>query len=384
MPCLGTVRANPKRACEGSMPRLPAPHAVVLHAPRGATTTEETTVTTTRTPRSRPPRRAALAAAAAVVAAGLGAVLAAGPAAAQDKWPSKPIRYNVPFAAGGTTDILARVVGEKLGPVLGTTIVVDNKPGQGGSAGAAELARAAPDGYTIGGGTISSHAINATLYAGRLTYDPVTSFEPITMYASQPNVLLVHPSVPAKDLKEFIALVKSQPGKFSFGSAGNGTSQHISGELFKTMAGLDIQHIPYRGSGPMIPELLGGTLPVAVDNIATAIPHMKAGKVRALAVTSAERTGVAPDVPTMAEQGLAGYQLSSWQAVFAPAGTPKPIVDRLHAEIAKILKMPDVAKKLGDMGLDLSGMPPAELGAVVKADVPRLGKVVKDSGAKAD
>ncbi|MFO1286130.1 MAG: tripartite tricarboxylate transporter substrate-binding protein [Rubrivivax sp.] len=203
------------------------------------------------------------------------------------------------------------------------------------------------------------------------------------MYATQPNVLLVHPSVPAKDLKEFIALVKSHPGKYSFGSAGQGTSQHISGELFKTMAGIDLQHIPYRGSGPMIPELLGGTLPVAVDNIATAIPHMKAGKVRALAVTSAQRSGVAPDVPTMAEQGLAGYELSSWQAVFAPAGTPKAIVERLHVEIAKILKMPDVAKKLTDLGLDLSGMSPAGQVPVVRS-VPRLGKVVRDSGAKAD
>ncbi|MFO1267566.1 MAG: tripartite tricarboxylate transporter substrate-binding protein [Rubrivivax sp.] len=199
----------------------------------------------------------------------------------------------------------------------------------------------------------------------------MTSFEPITMYATQPNVLLVHPSVPAKDLKEFIALVKSHPGKYSFGSAGQGTSQHISGELFKTMAGIDLQHIPYRGSGPMIPELLGGTLPVAVDNIATAIPHMKAGKVRALAVTSAQRSGVAPDVPTMAEQGLAGYELSSWQAVFAPAGTPKAIVERLHVEIAKILKMPDVAKKLTDLGLDLSGMSPAELGRSVVRSASR-------------
>ncbi len=329
-------------------------------------------------------RRRAIVATACILA-GAWALLHVPAALAQaDRWPSKPIRYIVPFAAGGTTDILARVVGEKLGPALGTTLIIDNKPGQGGSAGAAELARAVPDGYTIGGGTISSHAINATLYAGRLTYDPVTSFEPITMYASQPNVLLVNPSVPAKDLKEFIALVKSQPGKFSFGSAGVGTSQHISGELFKTMAGLDLQHVPYRGSGPMIPELLGGTLSVAVDNIATAIPHMKAGKLRALAVTSAMRSGVAPDVPTMAEQGLAGYELSSWQAVFAPAGTPKAIVERLHVEIAKILKMPDVSKKLTDLGLDLSGMTPAELAAVVKADVPRLGKVVRESGAKAE
>ena len=302
----------------------------------------------------------------------------------QAAWPSaRPIRYIVPFAPGGTTDILARVVSDKLGPALGTTIVIENKPGQGGSAGAAELARAAPDGYTIGGGTISSHAINATLY-DKLPYDPVASFAPITLYATQPNVLLLHPSVPANNLREFIALVKANPDKYSFGSAGIGTSQHISGELFNTMAGVKMQHVPYRGSGQMIPELLGGTLPAAVDNIATALPHMKAGKLRALAVTTAQRSGVAPDVPTMAESGLAGYELSSWQAVFAPAGTPPAIVDRLYTEIAKILKMPDVNKRLTDLGLDLSGMPPAQLAALIKADVPRLGKVVKDSGAKAE
>ena len=298
-------------------------------------------------------------------------------------WPNKPIRYIVPFAAGGTTDILARVVGEKLGLALGQTIVVDNKAGQGGSAGAAELARAAPDGYTIGGGTISSHAINATLY-DKLPYDPVTSFEPITMYVTLPNVLVVHPSVPANNVREMIALLKANPEKYSFGSAGVGTSQHISGELFNTLAGVKMQHIPYRGSGPMIPELLGGTLVVAFDNITTVIQHIKAGKLRALAVTTAQRSGAAPDVPTMAESGLAGYELSSWQAVFAPAGTPKPIIDRLYVEIGKILKMPDVAKRLTDLGLDISGMPPAELAALIKADVPRLGKVVKDSGATAN
>jgi tripartite-type tricarboxylate transporter receptor subunit TctC len=312
------------------------------------------------------------------------ALLIGGGALAQSApWPSKPIRYIVPFAPGGTTDILARVVGEKLGAALGQTIVVDNKPGQGGSAGAAELARSAPDGYTIGGGTISSHAINATLY-DKLPYDPVKSFEPITLYATQPNVLLVHPSVPAANLQEFIALLKANPDKYSFGSAGNGTSQHISGELFKTMAGVTMQHVPYRGSGQMIPELLGGTLTVAMDNLATALPHIKAGKLRALAVTTAQRSGVAPDVPTMAESGLAGYELSSWQAVFAPAGTPKPIIDRLYTEIARILKNPEVSKRLSELGLDLSGMPPAELAALVKADVPRLGKVVKDSGASAN
>ena len=316
-------------------------------------------------------------------ALGASAASIALPALAQPAWPSRPIRYIVPFAPGGTTDILGRVVGEKLGPILGQTIVIENKPGQGGSVGAAELARAAPDGHTIGGGTISSHAINATLY-DKLPYDPVTSFAPITMYATQPNVLLVHPSVPAATLREFIALLKASPGKYVYGSAGNGTSQHISGELFKAMAGVQMQHVPYRGSGQMVPELLGGTLPVAFDNIATGIPHMKTGKLRALAVTTARRSSVAPDVPTMAESGLTGYELSSWQAVFAPAGTPPAVVERLYTEIGRILKMPDVAKRLGDLGLDLSGMSPAELGAVVRAVVPRLGKVVRESGAKAD
>ncbi|MEP6608427.1 MAG: tripartite tricarboxylate transporter substrate binding protein [Burkholderiaceae bacterium] len=298
-------------------------------------------------------------------------------------WPNKPIRYIVPFAPGGTTDILARTIGERLSTALGVPIVVDNKPGQGGSLGAAELARSAPDGYTIGGGTISTHAINATLY-DKLSYDPITSFAPITLYATQPNVLLIHPSVPAKNLREFIELLKANPEKYSFGSAGNGTSQHISGELFKTMAGVKMQHIPYRGSGQMMPELLGGTLPVAFDNIATAFQHVNAGKLRALAVTSATRSVVAPDVPTMAESGLTGYDISSWQAVFAPAGTPAPIIERLYSEISRILKTPEIQKRLTDLGLNVSDMTPVQLSALIKSDVPRLGKIVKDSGARAD
>ncbi|MDQ3214472.1 MAG: tripartite tricarboxylate transporter substrate-binding protein, partial [Pseudomonadota bacterium] len=191
-------------------------------------------------------------------------------------------------------------------------------------------------------------------------------------------------SVPAKNVREFIDLVKANPEKYSFGSAGNGTSQHISGELFKTMAGVRMQHIPYRGSGQMMPELLAGTVPVAFDNIATAVQHVNAGKLRALAVTSATRSIVSPDVPTMAEAGLAGYDISSWQAVFAPAGTPPAIVDRLYTEIARILKTPDIQKRLGDLGLNIVEMTPAQLTALIKSDVPRLGKIVKDSGARAD
>ncbi len=298
-------------------------------------------------------------------------------------WPNKPIRYIVPFAPGGATDILGRLVGEKLGLALGQTIVIENKAGQGGSVGAAELARAVPDGYTIGGGTVSSHGINPTLY-GKLPYDAVTSFAPITMYATLPNMLVVHPSVPANNVAELIALLKSQPEKYAFGSAGVGTSQHISGELFKTMTGVRMQHIPYRGSGPMLTELLGGTLPLSFENIITVVPHVKTGKLRALAVTTAQRSGVAPDVPTLAEAGLAGFEISSWQAVFAPAGTPQPIIDRLYTEIVRILNMPDVVKRMNDLGLDLSGMPPAEMTAFLKTEVPRLGKIVKDSGATAN
>ena len=204
------------------------------------------------------------------------------------------------------------------------------------------------------------------------------------MFVTLPNVLVVHPSLPANNVRELIALLKANPGKFAFGSAGVGTSQHISGEMFKTLAGVQMQHVPYRGSGPMIPELLGGTLPIAVDNITTVIQHIKAGKIRALAVTTTTRSSVAPDVPTMAESGLAGYELSSWQAAFAPAGTPRPIIDRLYTEISRILKMSDVAKRLTDLGLDISSMPPAELAALIKADVPRLGKIVKESGATAN
>src|SRR5882672_472116 len=245
-------------------------------------------------------------------------------------WPSKPIKYIVPFAPGGTTDILGRMVAAGLQNALGQPVVVENKPGQAGSLGATELARAAPDGYTVGGGTISSHAINASLYS-KLPYDPLKDFAPITMLATLPNMLIVHPSLGVNNVQELIALLKANPNKYSFGSAGNGTSQHISGELFKIMAGASMQHIPYKGSGPMIPDLLAGTIGLSFENITTAYPPAKAGRLKALAVTSAKRSFVAPEVPTLAESGLAGYDISSWQAMYAPAGTPKDIVARPHA-----------------------------------------------------
>jgi tripartite-type tricarboxylate transporter receptor subunit TctC len=298
-------------------------------------------------------------------------------------WPSKPIRYIVPFAPGGTTDILGRMVATGLASALGQPVVVENKPGQAGSVGAAELARAAPDGYTVGGGTISSHAINATLYS-RLSYDPLKDFAAITMLATLPNMLVVHPSLGVSNVPELIALLKANPNRYSFGSAGNGTSQHISGELFKIMAGVSMQHIPYKGSGPMIPDLLAGTISMSFENITTAYPPVKAGRLKALAVTSARRSFVAPDVPTLAESGLSGYDISSWQAMFAPAGTPKEIVARLYAETAKILRTPENQKKLTDLGLEPGGMPPEQLTALIRDEIPRLGSIVKQSGAQVD
>jgi tripartite-type tricarboxylate transporter receptor subunit TctC len=311
------------------------------------------------------------------------AILIAATVVHAQAWPAKPIKYIVPFAPAGTTDILGRMVAAGLSNALGQPVVVENKPGQAGSIGAAECARAAPDGYTLCGGTISSHAINASLYS-KLPYDPLQDFTPITMLATLPNMLIVHPSVNAGSVKELVAELKANPNKYSFGSAGNGTSQHISGELFKIMTGTQMQHIPYKGSGPMIPDLLAGQIQLSFENITTAYPQVKAGKLKALAVTSAKRSFVAPEVPTMAEAGLAGYDISSWQAMYAPAGLPKDILARVHAEVVKTLRAPDNAKKLQDLGLDAGGISPEELAAFMRAEIPRLGKVVQESGAKVD
>jgi tripartite-type tricarboxylate transporter receptor subunit TctC len=301
---------------------------------------------------------------------------------AQD-WPNKPIRYIVPFAPGGATDMLGRMVGVGLSSRLGQPVVIDNKAGQGGSVGSAELAKAKPDGYTLGGGTISSHALNVTLYP-KLSYDPTKDFAPITMLASLPNVLVVHPSLNVKTVAELITLLKANPNKYSFGSSGNGTSQHISGEMFKIMTGTQITHVPYRGSGPMMIDLLAGTTQLSFENSNTALPQVAAGKLRALAVTSAKRSKAAPEIPTMQEAGLAGYDISSWQAMFAPAGTPPAIVQRLHAEVVEILKQPENVKKLAELGLEPGGGKPEELAALIAAEIPRLGNVVRQSGAKVD
>jgi len=298
-------------------------------------------------------------------------------------WPSKPIRYIVPFAPGGATDMLGRLVAQGLSKSMNQSVVVDNKAGQGGSVGSAELAKSKPDGYTLGGGTISSHALNVSLYP-KLSYDPIKDFAPITLLAALPNVLVVHPSLNVKSVPELIALLKANPTKYSFGSAGNGTSQHISGEMFKLATGTQMQHVPYRGSGPMMADLLAGTIQISFENSNTAIPQIVAKKLIGLAVTSAKRSKAAPELPSLQETGLDGFELSSWQAMFAPAGTPPAIVNRLQRDVADILKQPENAKRLAEMGLEPGGGKPEELAALLATDIPRLSEVVRRSGAKVD
>jgi tripartite-type tricarboxylate transporter receptor subunit TctC len=300
---------------------------------------------------------------------------------AQDSWPSKPITYVVPFPAGGTTDTLARLISQKLGPALGTTIVVENRAGAGGNIGSDFVAKAAPDGYTILGGTISSHAINATLYP-RLPYDPLKSFAPITLIGTNANVLVVAASSPHQSVKDLVATAKAKPGSLSFASAGNGTSQHLSGELFKSMAGIDIVHVPYKGSAPAIQDVMGGQVPFMFDTSVVAAPFIESGKLRALAVTSAKRAAVLPNVPTMAEAGVANYDVVSWQAIFAPAGTPSAIVHRLHTEIAKIIKSAELQERFAKLGLDPSGMTPDELAKFQTSEIAKWATVIKSGSIK--
>jgi tripartite-type tricarboxylate transporter receptor subunit TctC len=306
----------------------------------------------------------------------------AGIATAQS-WPTKPIKWIVPFAAGGTTDILARTVAEKLSVSLGQPVIIENRPGAGGGLGAEVTAKSPPDGYTIMGGTISTHAINASLY-NNLPYDPVKDFTAITLIARVPNMLVVNPDIPARSVAELITLMKANPGKYTFASSGNGTSQHLSGELFKSMAGVDMQHVPYKGSPPALQDVMGGQVSMTFDNITTALPLARSGKLRALAVTTAKRSSVAPDVPTLAESGLPGYEIGSWQGVFAPAGVPPAIVKRLNTEIVKILNMPDVNEKLAALGAEVVANSSEDFTTLVKAEVVKWSDVVKKSGAKVD
>ncbi|GJG95463.1 tripartite tricarboxylate transporter substrate binding protein [Cupriavidus pauculus] len=299
------------------------------------------------------------------------------PASAQtDHYPSKPITYVVPFAAGGTTDLLGRLIGQKLSQTLGQSVVVENRAGAGGNIGSDYVAKAPADGYTLLGGTISSHSINVSLYP-KMPYDPIKNFQPITLIGTLPNVLVVNASSPWKSVQDVIAAAKAKPGTVNFGSSGNGTSQHLAAELFANMAGLRMTHVPYKGSSQAVQALLGSQVDLVFENSVAAMPMIQSGKFRALATTGAKRAAELPDVPTMAESGLNGYEIVSWQAIFAPAGTPKPIVDKLSTEIGKIIRQPEVRAKLASMGVEPSGAGPAELAAFQKSEVAKWANLIK-------
>jgi tripartite-type tricarboxylate transporter receptor subunit TctC len=323
-------------------------------------------------------RRAALTA----IAAAATALLLTSAAHAQASYPDKPIHITVTFTPGGAPDILARLLAEKMNAAWGVSVLVDNRPGAGGNTGSDFVAKAAPDGYNVVVGTVGTHSINGSLYA-RMPYDMVKDFAPITLLATTPNMLVVHNGVKAQNLKEFIALGKKE-GKMSFASSGSGTSIHVSGELFKSMTGIDMEHIPYKGRATAIPDVLGGRVTMMFDNMPSSLPLVREGKLRALGVTSAKRSAAAPEIPTIAEQGLPGFDAVSWFALFAPAGTPKPVVDKLQREVSRILKLPDVAKRLAELGLDADGGTPEDLAAYQRSEIVKWAKVVKDSGAKAE
>ncbi|NMM77817.1 MFS transporter [Rhodococcus sp. SRB_17] len=334
----------------------------------------------------RAPRRALLAAAA---LAWCSAVLPTA-AQAQSAWPSKPVRIVVPFAPGGTTDLLARALAPELTRAFGQPFIVDNRGGAGGNIGAEAVARAAPDGYTLLMGTVGTHGINRALYA-KLPYDPIKDFAPVTLVAAVPNVMVMN-TERAKELgianvADFIRVAKARPGKLNMASSGNGTSIHLAGELFKSMTGTYMLHFPYRGSGPALMDMVGGNMDVMFDNLPSSMPQIKAGKLVALAVTSAARSGALPDVPTVEQAGgaaLKGYEASSWFGLLAPAGTAPDTVNRLQQEVAKALATPAVKEKLLAQGAIPGGMAPAEFARHIEAEHRKWAQVVQASGAKVD
>ena len=298
-------------------------------------------------------------------------------------YPAKAIRMIVPFPPGGSADILARTIGQKMNEGLAQPVIIDNRPGAGTAIGAEATARSASDGYTIMIGTVSSHAINPSLNS-KLGYDPVRDFAPVSLVASIPFALLVHPSVAATSVQELISLARAKPGTLNFASAGSGTSNHLAGELFKTMANVTMVHIPYKGSAPALTDLLAGQVNVMFDLVLTALPHLKSGAVRGLAVTSRERSAAAPNLPTVAESGVPGYEVSAWFGVFAPAGTPAGAVARLNAELARIMRLADVRERLASQGADAITSTPEQFAAYVRDEIAKWSRVVKSSGMRID
>ncbi len=315
--------------------------------------------------------------------AALAVALAVASPASGQAWPAKPIRIVAPSTPGDAPDVIARMVADKLSVALGQQVVVENRPGAGGVVGSEVVAKAAPDGYTLIMGNAGSHGINAAVYA-RLPYDIQRDFAPVSQIAVAPNIVVVNPEIPAKTIPEFVAYAKSKPGQLAYASGGNGSSAHMSMELFKSMAGIDLIHVPYKGSSPALTDVMGGQVAVMSVNMPPAVPLVKAGKLRALAVTTRTRSLLMPEVPTIAESGLPGYETVAWFGVLAPAGTPKEIVNRLSAEIAKIARSPEMRERLLSMGAEPVGGTPDEFAAVIARDIAKWTTLAKAVGIKVD
>lgn len=300
---------------------------------------------------------------------------------AQDRWPSRPITYIVPFAPGGATDVIGRLYGQFAAPALGVPLVVDNRPGTGGSLGTAAVARARPDGYTLVGGTISSHAINASIYPD-VGYDPLRSFQPIILTGTLPNVLVVRAGSGIGSYETLLARIRASDRPLTFGSSGVGTSQHLAGELFKDLTRTELLHVPYKGSGPSLQALIGGEIDLLFDNLTSAQPFIESGHLAALAVTSGQPSPILPQVRPLASLGLQGYEVLSWQAVFAPAGTPRPVAERLHQALHAALLRPGMRERLVALGIDVSGAGPDELGRFQAAEVAKWAEVVRKAGIR--
>ena len=310
------------------------------------------------------------------------AIVALTPAAPARDYPARPIRLVVPVAAGGGNDIAARLIAQKLSAAWGEQVVVDNRPGAATAIGSEIVARASPDGYTLMLVSVS-FAVNAAL-GKKLPYDSLRDFAPITQVARVPLILLVHPALPVKSVADLIALAKAQPGRLNYASAGNASSTHLPMELFMSLAHVSLNHVPYKGTAPGLNDLLGGQVQLMFDAIPPALPHMQTGRVRGLAITSAQRTAALPDMPTIAEAGVPGYAYDSWFAIFAPARTPPAIIDKLNREIVRIVHEPDVRERFVQMGVDPLGTTPAQLGAHVRSEIARWTRVVRERGIRAE
>jgi tripartite-type tricarboxylate transporter receptor subunit TctC len=315
------------------------------------------------------------------------ALVALAPVHAQT-WPAKPVRIIVPFPPGGTTDIVARAIGVELQRMWQQPVVIENRAGAGGNIGADAVAKSAPDGYTLLMGTVGTHAINQALFAqsgSKMPFDPAKDFAPITLVAGVPNVMVINPKLPVNSVEEFIAYAKARPGQLNMASSGNGTSIHLTGELFKTVTGTYMVHFPYRGSAPAVTDLIAGNMNVMFDNLPSALPHIKSGRLKALAVTSRTRSPALPNVPTVEEAaGLKGFDASSWFGLFAPAGTPRPIVDKVQADVARALSQPEVRERFVGQGADPGGNTPDQFAAFIRAETDKWTRVVKFSNAKVD